>query len=69
MSVRLAQGASEKAARTTSWIEEEFAGAWVNAVHHERGDGARGVILACVAGVLQVVEYLFVNVAKMLALG
>ncbi len=41
----------------------------IDAVDHEGGDGARGVILARVAGALQVVEQLFVDVAEVLALG
>ena len=41
----------------------------VDAVDHEGGDGARGVVLARVAGALQVVEDLLVDVAEVLALG
>jgi hypothetical protein len=38
-------------------------------LHHEGGDGAGGVVLAGVAGGLQVVEDLLVDVAEVLALG
>ena len=41
----------------------------VDAVDHEGGDGARRVVLARVAGALQVVEDLLVDVAEVLALG
>ena len=41
----------------------------VDAVDHERGDGARRVVFARVAGALQVVEDLLVDVAEVLALG
>ena len=41
----------------------------VDAVGHEGGDSARRVILARIAGALQVVEDLLVDVAEVLALG
>ena len=50
-------------------IEQDFAGLRVDAVHHEGGDGARRVVFAGVAGRLQVVEDLLVDVAEMLAFG
>ena len=42
---------------------------WVDAVHHEGGDGPRGVVFAGIAGALEVVEDLLVDVAEVLALG
>ena len=65
----VAQRAGEKAARAAGGIEQDFAGMRVNAVDHEGGDGARRVVLARIAGRLQVVENLLVDVAEMLALG
>ena len=62
-------GAGEKAAGAAGGIEQDFAGVRIDAVGHEGGDGARRVILAGVAGRLQVVEELLVEVAEMLALG
>ena len=36
-------------------------------VHHEGGDGARGIVFARIAGGLKVIQNLFVDVAEMLA--
>ena len=41
----------------------------VDAVHHEGGDGARGVILPRIPSGLQIVQQLLVNVAEVLPLG
>ena len=65
----MADGAGEKAAGAAGGIEQDFAGVRVDAVDHEGGDGARRVVLARVAGRLQVVEDLLVDVAEVLALG
>ena len=65
----MADGAGEKAARAAGGIEQDFAGMRVDAIHHEGGDGARRVVFAGVAGALQVVEDLLVDVAEVLALG
>ena len=65
----VADGAGEKAAGAAGGVEQDFAGLGVDAVDHEGGDGARGVVLAGVAGALQVVEDLLVDVAEVLALG
>ena len=62
-------GAGEKAAGAAGGIEQDFAGLRVDAVRHEGGDGARRVVLAGVAGRLQVVENLLVDVAEVLAFG
>ncbi len=62
-------GTGEKAAGAAGGIEQGFAGSGVDAVHHEGGDSARGVVLTGVAGALQVVQQLLVDVAKVLALG
>ena len=65
----MADGAGEKAAGAAGRVEQDLAGLGVDAVHHEGGDGARRVVLARVAGALQVVEDLLVDVAEVLALG
>ena len=65
----MADGAGEEAAGAAGGIEQDFAGLRVDAVDHEGGDGARRVVLARVAGALQVVEDLLVDVAEVLALG
>jgi len=65
----VAQRTCRKAAGAAGGVEEKLAGLGVDAVHHEGGDGARGVILAGVPGALQIVEHLFVDVAEVLALG
>ena len=44
-------------------------GLGIDAIDHEGGDGARRVVLAGVAGALQVVEDLLVDVAEVLAFG
>ena len=49
--------------------KQDLAGLGVDAVHHEGGDGAGRVVLARVAGALQVVQDLLVDVAEVLALG
>ena len=65
----VAHGASEESAGAAGGVQENFARVGVDAVRHEGGDGARGVILAGIAGALQVVEDLLVDVAEMLPLG
>ena len=65
----VADGAGEEAAGAAGGVEQDLAGLRVDAVDHEGGDGARGVVLARVAGALQVVEDLLVDVAEVLALG
>ena len=65
----MAEGAGEEAAGAAGGIEQDFAGMRIDAIHHEGGDGARRVILARIAGRLQIVEDLLVDVAEMLALG
>ncbi len=61
--------AGEEAAGAAGGIEQDLAGLRVDAVDHEGGDGARRVVLAGIAGRLQVVEDLLVDVAEVLALG
>jgi len=56
-----------KAAGATGGIEDEFAEFGIGALDHELGDGARGVILAGVAGVLEVAQQLLVDVAEQMA--
>ena len=65
----VADGAGEKAAGAAGWVEENLARLRVDAIDHEGGNGAGRVVLARVAGALQVVQDLFVDVAEMLALG
>ena len=65
----VAQRARQKAARAAGGVKQDFTRPRVNTVSHKSGDSARGVILARVPGRLQVVEYLLVNVAEVLALG
>ena len=65
----VADGAGEEAAGAAGGIEQDFAGMRVDAVGHEGGDGARRVVFAGIAGRLQVVEDLLVDVAEVLALG
>ena len=65
----MADGAGEEAAGAAGRVEQDLAGLRVDAVDHEGGDGARRVVLARVAGALQVVEDLLVDVAEVLALG
>jgi hypothetical protein len=64
----VAEGGSEEAAGTAGGVEQDLARARVDAVGHEGGDGARGVVLTGVAGTLEVVEDLLVEVAEVLAL-
>ena len=65
----VADGAGKESARAAGGVEENFAGPGIDAVHHERSDGAGRVILAGIAGALQVVEDLLIDVAEMLPLG
>ena len=65
----MAEGAGEKAAGAAGGVEENFAGFGVNAVDHEGGDGAGRVVFTGIAGALQVIENLLVDVAEVLAFG
>ena len=65
----MADGAGEEAAGAAGGVEEDLAGLRVDAVGHEGGDGAGGVVLAGVPGALEVVQDLLVDVAEVLALG
>ena len=65
----MADGAGEEPAGSAGRIEQDFARPRVDPVRHEGGHGARRVILAGVAGALQVVEDLLVDVAEMLTVG
>ena len=65
----VADGAGEKAAGAAGGVEQNLARVWVDAIGHEGGDGAGRVVLARVAGALQIVEDLLVDVAEVLALG
>jgi len=65
----VAQRAGEKSAGTAGGVEKNLARLRVDALGHEAGDGARRVVLARVAGALQIIEDLLVEVAKVLTLG
>jgi hypothetical protein len=65
----VADGAGQEAAGAAGGVEEGLAGPRVDHLDHEGGDGAGGVVFARVAGGLQVVEDLLVDVAEVLALG
>ena len=62
-------GANEEAAGAGGGVEHLLAQARVGLVHHELGDGARGVELARVARALQVAQDFFVQVVELVALG
>ena len=64
----VANGAGEESAGAAGGVEQAFAGMRVDAIHHEGGDRARRVVFAGVAGALQVIEDLLVDVAEVLAL-
>jgi hypothetical protein len=61
-------GAGEKAAGPAGGIEQDFAGMRVYAVGHESGDSARRVVFAGIAGRLQVIQELLVELAEVPAL-
>ncbi len=65
----VADGAGQKPAGAAGRIEQYLAGVRIDAIRHERGNGARRVVFARVAGALQVVQDLFVDIAEVLALG
>ncbi len=62
-------GAGEEAAGAAGGVEDGLAQPGVDHVHHELGDGPRGVELARVAGALQVPEDLLVDVVEGVAVG
>ena len=62
------QGADEEAAGAAGRVEDLFAQPRVDHVGHELGDGARRVVLAGVAGALEVLQNLLVDVAEEVAL-
>ena len=62
-------GAGEEAAGTAGRIEQRLAGFRVDHPRHEGGHGARRVVFARVAGRLQVIQDLLVDVAEVLAFG
>ena len=64
----MGDGAGEEAPGTAGGVEQHLAGFGVDAVGHEGGDGAGGVVFARVARALEVVENLLVDVAEVLAL-
>ena len=60
-------GAGEEAAGAAGGVEDFLAQSGVDRVDHEAGDRARRVVLAGVAGVLQVAQDLLVEVAEQVA--
>ena len=65
----VADGAGEEAAGAAGRVEQRLAGFRVDHPRHEGGHGARRVVLARVAGRLQVIQDLLVDVAEVLAFG
>lgn len=65
----VANGTGEKPAGAAGRIEKNFPWARVNAVRHEGRDGARRIVFARIAGALEIIQDLLVDVAEMLALG
>ena len=63
----VAQRSGQEAAGAAGRVEQGLAGPGVEAVDHEGGDGPGRVVLARIARRLQVVQDLFVDIAKMLA--
>ncbi len=61
-------GADQKAAGAGGRVQQLFAQAGVDHIHHELGDGAGGVELARVARALQVFEDFFVQVVELVTL-
>ena len=65
----VAERAGQEAAGAAGGVEQGLAGARIDAVGHEGGDGAGRVVFARIACRLQVVQNLLVDVAEVLALG
>ena len=63
-------GCGQEATSSAGWVQHYFVGieSRVDAINHEIGDGAWGVELAGIARATQVVEQLFVDIAKLLLL-
>ncbi|MDT4839834.1 hypothetical protein FQZ97_736350 [compost metagenome] len=62
-------GADQKAAGAGGGVEHHFAQLRVDHVHHELSDSAWRVELARIAGALQVLEDLFVQIVELVAFG
>ena len=60
--------AGKKAAGAAGGIEQGFAGLRIDAVGHEGGDSARRIVFAGIAGRLQAVQKLLVELAEVPAL-
>ena len=61
-------GAGEEASRAACGVEQNFSWPGVDALRHERSHGAGRVVFTCIAGALQVVKDLLIDVAEMLLL-
>ena len=64
----VADGAGEEAAGAHGGVEQQLTGFGVQTLHHEAGHAPRRVELTGIAGTLQVVEQLLVDIAKVFAL-
>ena len=65
----VADRAGEEAAGAHGGVEQQLAGFGIHPLHHEAGYPSGRVVLARIAGALQIVEQLFVDVAEVFALG
>lgn len=64
----VADRAGEEAAGAHGSVEQQFAGLGIHPLHHEAGYTSGRVVLTGVAGTLEIVEQLFVDVAEVFAL-
>ena len=65
----VADRAREKTTGATSRIEQDLPWVRIETIGHERRDGARRVVFTRVAGALEVVQNLLVDIAEVLAFG
>ena len=65
----MADGAGQKTAGAAGGVEERLSRLRIDLLDHKGGDRARRIIFARIAGGLQVVQDLLIDVAEMLALG
>ena len=63
----VAHGTGQESTRTASGVEQGLAGLRIDHLGHKLGHGTRRVVFARIARVLQVIEDLLVDLAKMLA--
>ena len=65
----VANRAGDEATGAPRGVQQQLAGLRIDAIDHEAGHASRRVVLAGIAGTLQIVEQLLVHIAKMLAVG